>query len=85
MQNYVGITPPNDRDGCMQDIHWMDGAFGYFPTYTLGAMTAAQLFETVKGQIPDVHDQIMWCYEEAGATYHSPPLLSHYEKKEQRF
>ena len=41
----VGIAPPDDKDGCMQDIHWMDGAVGYFPTYTLGAMTAAQLFD----------------------------------------
>jgi carboxypeptidase Taq len=58
MERLVGITPPSNRDGCMQDIHWMDGAFGYFPTYTLGAMTAAQLFETVKANIPDVHEQI---------------------------
>ena len=35
--------------------------------------------------VPDAHDQIMWCYEKAGAVYHSPPLLSYYEKKEQRF
>ena len=41
----LGIEPPNDRLGCLQDIHWYDGAFGYFPTYTLGAMTAAQLFQ----------------------------------------
>ena len=43
MEELLGIRPPDNRDGCMQDIHWMDGAFGYFPTYTLGAMTAAQL------------------------------------------
>ncbi len=40
----LGITPANDRLGCLQDIHWYSGSFGYFPTYTLGAMTAAQLF-----------------------------------------
>ena len=45
MRDLLGITPPNDRVGCLQDIHWYDGAFGYFPTYTLGAMTAAQLFQ----------------------------------------
>ena len=39
----LGIRPPNDRVGCLQDIHWPDGAFGYFPTYSLGAMAAAQL------------------------------------------
>ena len=44
MQELLGITPPSDRFGCLQDIHWYTGSFGYFPTYTLGAMTAAQLF-----------------------------------------
>lgn len=44
MESLLGITPPNDADGCMQDIHWPGGSFGYFPTYTLGAMAAAQLF-----------------------------------------
>ncbi len=42
MQALLGLTPPDDRLGCLQDIHWYDGAWGYFPTYTLGAMTAAQ-------------------------------------------
>ena len=45
MQDLLGISPPNDGLGCLQDIHWYDGAWGYFPTYTLGAMTAAQLFD----------------------------------------
>ncbi|MGE4371705.1 MAG: carboxypeptidase M32 [Xanthobacter sp.] len=45
MQALLGITPPNDRLGCLQDIHWPSGGWGYFPTYTLGAMTAAQLFD----------------------------------------
>lgn len=45
MQQLIGVTPPDYKDGCMQDIHWMDGTIGYFPTYTLGAMTAAQLFD----------------------------------------
>jgi len=45
MQTMLGITPPDDRDGCMQDIHWPGGDFGYFPTYTLGAIAAAQLFD----------------------------------------
>ncbi len=44
MVSLLGVRPPDDRRGCLQDIHWYDGAFGYFPTYTLGAMTAAQLF-----------------------------------------
>jgi Zn-dependent carboxypeptidase len=41
----LGVTPPDDRLGCLQDIHWYGGSWGYFPTYTLGAMTAAQLFD----------------------------------------
>lgn len=40
----MGVKVPDDRVGCLQDIHWYDGAWGYFPTYTLGALTAAQLF-----------------------------------------
>jgi carboxypeptidase Taq len=44
MKSLLGITPPSDREGCLQDIHWFDGAIGYFPCYSLGAMTAAQLY-----------------------------------------
>ncbi|MDA8232431.1 MAG: carboxypeptidase M32 [Magnetospirillum sp.] len=47
-RHLLGITPPDDRLGCLQDIHWFGGAWGYFPTYTLGAMTAAQLFDAAK-------------------------------------
>lgn len=53
MQQSLGIdTRGNYRNGCMQDIHWTDGAFGYFPTYTLGAMYAAQLFQALQKAIP---------------------------------
>ena len=45
MIKLLGLTPPSDREGCLQDIHWYDGAWGYFPTYTLGAMMAAQIFQ----------------------------------------
>ena len=41
----LGVSPPDDARGCLQDIHWYDGAFGYFPSYTLGAMAAAQLMK----------------------------------------
>ena len=59
MQQWLGIdTTGNYRDGCMQDIHWTDGAFGYFPTYTLGAMYAAQLFQALKREIPQVSELI---------------------------
>ncbi len=43
MQDLLGIVPPDDARGCLQDIHWYDGIFGYFPSYSLGAMAAAQL------------------------------------------
>lgn len=59
MQKYLGVdTRGNYRDGCMQDIHWTDGAFGYFPSYTLGAMYAAQYFATIRRKVPDLDDQI---------------------------
>ncbi len=44
----LGIAPPDDARGCLQDIHWHDGAFGYFPSYTLGAMAAAQLMKAAR-------------------------------------
>jgi carboxypeptidase Taq len=45
MKSLLGVTVPDDRLGCLQDIHWPSGGWGYFPTYTLGAMTAAQIFD----------------------------------------
>ena len=54
MRELVGIMPPDDRDGCLQDIHWYCGLWGYFPTYTLGAMTAAQLFQAATTQDPSI-------------------------------
>lgn len=50
----LGITPPDDRRGCLQDIHWYDGAFGYFPSYTLGAMAAAQIMAAIRRDLPDL-------------------------------
>ena len=54
MAELVGTRPPDDRRGCLQDIHWYAGVWGYFPTYTLGAMTAAQLFDTARRDDPDI-------------------------------
>jgi carboxypeptidase Taq len=54
MRELLGIVPPNDRLGCLQDIHWPIGGFGYFPCYTLGAMLAAQLFRAAEAAIPDL-------------------------------
>ena len=54
MAELVGLNPPDDRLGCLQDIHWAGGAFGYFPTYTLGALAAAQLFAAARAQEPAI-------------------------------
>ena len=51
LQALLGITPPDDASGCLQDIHWYDGAFGYFPSYTLGAMAAAQLMAAARREV----------------------------------
>jgi carboxypeptidase Taq len=58
LRQLLGIAPTNDREGCLQDIHWYDGVWGYFPTYTLGALIAAQLFEAARESIPDVLEAI---------------------------
>lgn len=59
MQAWLGLsTKGNYRDGCMQDIHWTDGGFGYFPSYTLGAMYAAQLFSAANRALPGISQQI---------------------------
>ncbi len=50
----LGLTPPDDAQGCLQDIHWYDGAFGYFPSYTLGAMGAAQLMAAARRAVPEL-------------------------------
>ena len=54
MSELLGITPADDREGCLQDIHWPAGAIGYFPCYTLGALMAAQLFAALIEAEPDV-------------------------------
>jgi carboxypeptidase Taq len=57
-QDYLGITPPDDAVGCMQDIHWSYGLIGYFPTYTLGNIMSVQLFEAAKKAHPDLEQDI---------------------------
>ena len=59
MRAYLGIgTAGNFTDGCMQDVHWFAGLIGYFPTYTLGAVTAAQLWQAARAALPGVEDAI---------------------------
>lgn len=54
LQRLLGITPPDDRRGCLQDIHWPLGSLGYFPTYSLGAMAAAQLYDAAVRAEPGI-------------------------------
>lgn len=55
-QELLGLTPPADSQGVLQDVHWSGGAFGYFPSYCLGNMIAAQLWATVLKTYPDIED-----------------------------
>ena len=50
-KKYLGITPPNDAQGCLQDVHWSHGSFGYFPTYTLGNLYSAQFFAAADREV----------------------------------
>lgn len=54
----LGLDVPSDREGVLQDVHWYDGAFGYFPCYSLGAMTAAQFFEAACQAHPEIPAEI---------------------------
>tara|TARA_Y100001970_G_scaffold293181_2_gene438362 strand:+ start:4829 stop:6313 length:1485 start_codon:yes stop_codon:yes gene_type:complete len=58
MEDLLGVRPPDDVQGCLQDIHWYDGAWGYFPTYTMGAMAAAQLFASAKAAEPNIPERL---------------------------
>jgi carboxypeptidase Taq len=58
MREYLGIVPRSDAEGCLQDIHWSMGAMGYFPTYTLGNIYAAQLFSTFAKDHPDWEEKV---------------------------
>lgn len=57
-EQYLGIEVPDDARGCLQDVHWAWGSFGYFPTYALGNMYAAQLWNTARRKIPGLEEKI---------------------------
>ena len=59
MRQYLGTAPEKDSDGCLQDIHWSCGNFGYFPTYTLGNLNAAQLMATIRKEFSDFDERIV--------------------------
>lgn len=58
MKDYLGVVPPNNRLGVLQDVHWSSGLLGYFPTYALGNLISAQLWEKIQSDIPTVETQI---------------------------
>ncbi len=57
-EKYLGIEVPDDSQGCLQDVHWPSGGFGYFPSYTMGNLYAAQLWDAAKRQVPGLEDRI---------------------------
>ena len=58
MEDYLGVVPPNDADGVLQDVHWSSGILGYFPTYALGNLVSNQLWEKINQDIPGLSSQI---------------------------
>jgi carboxypeptidase Taq len=57
-ERYLGLQVDEDRNGCLQDVHWSAGVFGYFPTYTLGNLYAGQFFDKATAGIPDFQDRL---------------------------
>jgi carboxypeptidase Taq len=57
-EEYLGITPPTDSVGILQDVHWAYGNMGYFPTYALGNMYGAQMYHTLRQEMPAVDEYI---------------------------
>jgi len=58
MEEYLGIRPENDRSGVLQDVHWSFGAFGYFPTYTLGNLYSVQFYNQATQDLPDLRERV---------------------------
>jgi len=58
MKEYLGICPPNDAKGVLQDIHWSMGAIGYFPTYFLGNLLSVLFYKQAVSDLPDIPEQI---------------------------
>lgn len=57
-EEYLGITPTNDSEGVMQDVHWSEALIGYFPSYALGNLYGAQFYHQMKKEIPNVEEQL---------------------------
>ncbi|MFC7213893.1 carboxypeptidase M32 [Saliphagus sp. GCM10025334] len=86
-EEYLGVRPETDAEGCLQDIHWSHGSFGYFPTYSLGSVLAAQLYAAAEAELGDLDDRVRegdfadlngWLREEIhahGKRYTTPDLV----------
>ena len=71
-EEYLGIIPPNDAEGILQDVHWSFGGFGYFPTYALGNLVSAQMWEKMSEEIKDIKEKIESAEFDACLLYTSP-------------
>lgn len=58
MEDRLGVRPSNDAAGCLQDVHWAVGSFGYFPSYAIGAVIAGQLYERLRSERPELDEEI---------------------------
>ena len=58
MRELLGVVPETNAKGCLQDIHWADGNFGYFPDYTLGAVAAAQFLRAAEAAVPKIAERL---------------------------
>ncbi|MFC4439572.1 MULTISPECIES: carboxypeptidase M32 [Natrialbaceae] len=88
-EEYLGVRPETDAEGCLQDIHWSHGSFGYFPTYSLGSVLAAQLYAAAEDELGDIDENVRegefgelngWLREnihQHGARYTTPDLVEH--------
>lgn len=87
-KQYLGVDVPDDKRGCLQDIHWSHGSFGYFPTYSLGSLYAAQFFKHIqdhyaglpasiaKGDYSNVHEWLQVNVYQFGRMYTSDELCN---------
>ncbi|MBN1450305.1 MAG: carboxypeptidase M32 [Anaerolineales bacterium] len=82
MDEYLGILPPDDAKGVLQDIHWSGGTLGYFSTYALGNLISAQLWEKITADIPDLADQFRQGKFEALLTWLREKIHVHGNKYE---
>ena len=89
MEEYLGVTPKNDAEGALQDVHWAAGLFGYFPTYTIGNVLSVQFFDEAVSTYPAIPEQIAegefsslldWLRENVhrhGSRYYPDELIEH--------